>query len=147
MTGTEAPTLFLIHGGGHGDPIFFQKFQTELDEAGIPSEGGTQPSNGGFPPPGRALYDDAEYWHTKIERLADEGKDIVVLMHSLAGIIGTEAVNGLAKTERASKGLPGGVVHLVYIGSYLPDDGDCTFTFYGEGTLLSKRVEFLTAVI
>lgn len=144
MAPEAPPTLLLIHGGGHGDPAYFQKFQNELHKAGIPTETGTQPSNGGFPP--RPMYDDAAYWRAKIGRLADAGKDVVVLMHSVGGVVGTEAAQGLGKAERAKRGLPGGVVHLVYLTAYLPNEGDSVFSFYGEGTLLPTRAEFRTAV-
>ncbi|KAF2725358.1 alpha/beta-hydrolase [Polychaeton citri CBS 116435] len=67
--------------------------------------------------PAATFHDDAEYMHSQIETLADEGKDIVVVMHSYGGQPGTEAAKGLVKPDRVKEGKQGGIVRLVYLTS------------------------------
>ncbi|KAL1867740.1 hypothetical protein VTK73DRAFT_4025 [Phialemonium thermophilum] len=146
MPAKEPPTLLVVHGAAHGDPIFYAKFRDALQRAGIPSEGGTAPSNGSLPKTGRPFYDDADYWRAKIRALADAGKDVVLLMHSAGGGTGTEAARGVTKADRAEAGLPGGVVHLIYLGAYIPDEGDTILTFYNDEWKLPLLVDVKKAV-
>lgn len=44
-----------------------------------------------------------------------EGKDVVAVAHSFAGLPVSDAMKGLSKAEREKAGLKGGVVRLVYI--------------------------------
>ena len=61
------------------------------------------------------LADDAAYLHEKIEALADQGKDVVVVGHSYGGLVTTDAAHGLSKTERARAGKRGGIVRIIYL--------------------------------
>ncbi|KIW13637.1 hypothetical protein PV08_08828 [Exophiala spinifera] len=76
-------------------------------------------------PPQQAatLADDAAFFHDKIQDLVNAGKDVVVLAHSYGGMPATDSVQGLAKSDRASQGLPGGVVRLVYLSCIVADVG------------------------
>lgn len=139
MASTKGPALLIVHGGGHSDPAYLQPFLKSLEKLNISAEIGSQPSDGGFPPIGRSMYDDAVYWRNKITSLLDAGKDIVMIMHSISGIVGTEAAQGLGKAERQKAGLPGGVVRLIYLASYLADVGESTFTFYAPGRGMPTR--------
>lgn len=143
MASAESPVLLIVHGGGHSDPAYAQPFLTSLKKLNISAEIGSQPSDGGFPPVGRSMYGDAVYWRNKITSLLDAGKDVVMIMHSIGGIVGTEAAQGLSKAERQKAGLPGGVVHLIYLASYLADEGESTFTFYAPGRGMPTRASFV----
>lgn len=57
-----------------------------------------------------------------IEECVSQGEDVVVLMHSLGGVLGSEACKGLAKPERETSGNKGGVMRLFFIsGAFLPE--------------------------
>lgn len=56
--------------------------------------------------------------------LADQGKDVVVLMHSYGGVPGSAALEGLGKTARVEKGEKGGVARLVYVCSFALREGE-----------------------
>lgn len=62
-----------------------------------------------------SLEDDAVFFRGIIEKLADRGNDVVVLMHSYGGQVGSEAVKGVGKEERQKAGKKGGVVKLIYL--------------------------------
>lgn len=67
--------------------------------------------------PTPSMYDDANNIHRLVERMADEGKDIVIVMHSYGGLPGTQACEGLSRTERLRDSKPGGIVRLLYVGA------------------------------
>ncbi len=136
----EAPTLLFVHGGGHSDPAYLVKFFEELGKVGISAVGGSAPSDGGFPPEGRAMYGDADYWHEKIQTLVDAGKEVVVFGHSMGGVVGPEGAQGLTKADREKKGLPGGVVHFIFLAAILIDEGETVMTLADAG-LVPVRVE------
>jgi hypothetical protein len=52
-------------------------------------------------------------------KIADEGKDIVLVMHSYGGIPATESAHGLAKKDREAAGKKGGIVALLYVAALL----------------------------
>jgi len=43
-------------------------------------------------PPTVTLYDDAKLIRSEVGNLVEEGKDVVVVMHSYGGIVGSEAI-------------------------------------------------------
>lgn len=67
--------------------------------------------------PTPSMYDDADNIHLLVETLADEGKDIVMVMHSYGGLPGTQACEGMSRTERLRASKPGGIVRLLYVGA------------------------------
>lgn len=62
-----------------------------------------------------SLEEDAVFFRGIIEKLADRGDDVVVLMHSYGGQVGSEAVKSVGKEERQKAGKKGGVVKLIYL--------------------------------
>lgn len=57
-----------------------------------------------------------------IEACVERGEDVLVLMHSLGSVIGSEACRGLAKRDREEEGKRGGVARLVFLcGALVPE--------------------------
>lgn len=140
-TTREPPTILLVHGGGHGHPIYFKGLQEWLTHYGIPSIASTAPSNDTIPPPGQAMYGDAAHWRMIITNLIDAGKDVIVFMHSVGGIVGMEASQHLGKKECEAQGRPGGIVHFIFLGSYLAVEGENTFEVHNKHGL-GQTLEF-----
>ena len=102
-----------------------------LEAAGYPTACPLQPSYGADPPTTN-LYDDAAVIHSAARSLVNEGKYVVVAMHSYGGCVGTQAITkDLATKQRAEKGLPGGVVRLFYICAFLLPMGDSLGSAFG----------------
>ena len=57
------------------------------------------------------------------EKLADEGKNVILLAHSYGGVPVTESTKGLRKEERQAQGKKGGVVSLAYMTALVPAVG------------------------
>jgi dienelactone hydrolase len=70
-----------------------------------------------------SFNDDVNLLYPLVFDLASEGKNIICLMHGYGGYIGTEILGDLSASPRAQQGLAGGIVHMVWISSPLPDTG------------------------
>ena len=67
--------------------------------------------------------------------LVDQGREVVVVMHSYSGLPGGEALKGFGKKER--QGLEGGVILLVFVMAWIVPVG---FQILPKGTPLTKFV-------
>ncbi|KAG0650850.1 hypothetical protein D0Z07_2325 [Hyphodiscus hymeniophilus] len=74
----------------------------------------------GDPP---TMYEDAAFIAKETEKLADEGKDVVLIAHSYGGVPTTQSTKGLAKEEREKEGKKGGVVRIAYMTCLVPEVG------------------------
>ncbi|KAF3025916.1 hypothetical protein E8E14_014904 [Neopestalotiopsis sp. 37M] len=109
-------------------PVIYQQVVDAVRADGCDIEALWTPSVGledgssreGAPP---TMYDDAAFVAAHITKLADAGKDILVVMHSYGGVAGTQAAQGLIKTERQKQGKPGGIVGLAYMTCLVPELG------------------------
>jgi hypothetical protein len=66
--------------------------------------------------------EDTALVHSTVSKLAEAGRDVVVVVHSYGGIPGSDAMKGLAREERSGKGLRGEVA-LVYIYAWMLQQG------------------------
>ena len=133
MVAATKPTVLFIHGSWHS-PKHFRPVRDLFEDAGYPTECPCQPSFD-TKPPTTYMYEDAKAIRAELNKLIeDQGKDVIVAMHSYGGVVGTEAVDeSLGKKVRESKGLPGGVLELLYICAFVLKPGDSlASTFAGD---------------
>ncbi|KAH8705739.1 Alpha/Beta hydrolase protein [Talaromyces proteolyticus] len=71
-----------------------------------------------------SMYDDAEAIAEEAEKLANQGKDVILMGHSYAGVPMSQSVKGLGKEQRKALGKPGGIVRLAYIACLVPAIGN-----------------------
>lgn len=110
------PTIVVIPGGAC-PVVFYNDLVSSLTKHGHEAEthnlrSYTDNPKGSEP---QGLAEDAAYLHEKIEALADQGKDVVVVGHSYGGLVTTDAAHGLSKAERARAGKRGGIVRIIYL--------------------------------
>lgn len=74
--------------------------------------------------PSPSMYDDAAFVNAFVTKLADQGKDIVLMAHSYGGVPTSQSLKGVTKKERAEQGKKGGVVRAAYITSIVPKIGE-----------------------
>ena len=121
MADSSKPTIVLVPGAWH-QVAQYSPLTTRLEEAGYKVYGVDYPSTS--PNPTNTNFDpDVEVVHKSIERLADQGKNVVVVVHSAAGIIAGEAARGLSKADRERDGKAGGIVRMVYICAFAAPEG------------------------
>ncbi|KAJ4417913.1 hypothetical protein N0V82_005870 [Gnomoniopsis sp. IMI 355080] len=81
----------------------------------------------------RDLTDDSRAIEDEAKRLVDEGKDVLVFMHSYGGLIGSNAISeDLSLQSRSQSGLSGGVFCLFYFAAFILDEGQSVLQTFGE---------------
>ena len=120
---TSQTTIVLIPGA-FGVPEFYSNIIDPIAASGqgiralhLPSVSST---GEGAPP---NMYDDAAFIAKEVEKLADEGRDVVLIPHSYGGAPATESTKGLSKAERTKQGKKGGIVRLAYMTCIVPAVG------------------------
>ncbi|RHZ49051.1 alpha/beta hydrolase [Aspergillus thermomutatus] len=105
-------------------PDFYQPFLDALTKAGYPVRYAGYPSLDPADPTSADCKADSDAITSVIRPLVeDEGRDVLLLMHSYAGMPGAAAAKGLAKTERMQQGKSGGIVGMVFIAAFLVPEG------------------------
>ncbi|RAL06807.1 alpha/beta hydrolase [Aspergillus homomorphus CBS 101889] len=119
---TTYPVIVLIHGSWHF-PSHYSTFTTQLRERGHEVHAPRLPTMNGARPPTADLETDSDFIRAYVEGLVSAGREVIVLMHSYGGQVGTNALAGLGRPTRQAQGLAGGVVHLVYINAFAVVEG------------------------
>lgn len=129
----DKPTIVLVPSSFCPSALLWDKVIDKLHSAGydaiaVELQSVSPPSTA----PGKTMSDDAAHIHGVVERLADEGKAVVLAMHSYGGIPGTQSVKGLSRKERQQQGKKGGVARLVYVAAMLINEGENSGDSFGE---------------
>ena len=115
------PTIVFAPGAWH-TPDCFDIVRERLHQRGWETEAVTYPSVGAEPP-NKGLADDAAALRATLEKTADAGKDIVLVVHSYGGLVGQNAVEGLDRKQRHAAGKKGGVINFVYMAAFVAPKG------------------------
>lgn len=118
---TESPVFVLAPGAWH-TPDCYQLIQDRLHAQKYETRAVAYPSVGAEPP-NKGLFDDAAAVRAEIQTLADQGRQVIVVVHSYGGLVGAEAVKGLGYTQRKAEGKKGGVTLLVYLAAFVTPKG------------------------
>lgn len=112
------PSILLIPGS-FALPEFYDPVMNAVAAKGYEIRGLHLPSVGRTTGPQqgetKTMYDDAAMIAKETEKLADAGKDVILLAHSYGGVPMTESTKGLGKAERQAEGKKGGIVRLGYV--------------------------------
>lgn len=92
------------------------------------------------------LQQDAAYFRGIIEALSNQGKDVVVVGHSYGGIVATESVKKVTKSERQAQGKSaGGVVKIIYVASIVAQIGETAIQ--AMGGQLGPTIKILVSLL
>jgi pimeloyl-ACP methyl ester carboxylesterase len=117
------PTIVLIPGAWHS-PVHYQELVNLLEAARYTLSSSSLPSLDPADPDAVTTRTDSKFIAEKLlAPLLDEGNDIILVAHSYGGSPGSAAARGLSKTERASQGLNGGVIGLIFIAAFVVPEG------------------------
>lgn len=103
--------------------VAYEPFLQVLKEAGFDTHFAGYPS---LDPKEPSAYDceaDAKAIAETLGPIVEAGKDVLLIMHSYAGMPGAAAAINLSKTQRAKEGKAGGVVGLLFIGAFVVPEG------------------------
>jgi pimeloyl-ACP methyl ester carboxylesterase len=131
---------FIFSLGAWVIPAVYDATRSRLEDLGYPSECPAHPSIGAEPP-STTLSDDVTSFRNALIKLADEGRDLIVVGHSYGGIVTSCAVEGLNKRDRAKVGKSGGVIKVVYLAAFALDKGQSLLRMVGGHYLPWMKVE------
>lgn len=113
--------VLVVPGGWHS-PVSYQKLRTALEQSGFNVHIPAHISMNGTRPPNGDLTRDTENTRALAEKLVGQGLEVVAVLHSYGGQVGTNAFHGLGSQARKPDGLRGGVTNLIYMtASALPE--------------------------
>jgi len=120
------PSILLIPGS-FSLPEFYDTVVDPVAAKGYEIKALHLPSVGSKPGPTEkeppSMYEDAALIAAEVTKLADLGKDVILIAHSYGGVPATESVKGLGKEERQKEGKKGGIVRLAYLTAIVPPVG------------------------
>jgi hypothetical protein len=117
-------TTIVFVPGAWITPAFYQPFLETLTKAGYPVRSAGYPSLDPVDPTSADCKADSDTIASVIRPIVeDEGRDVLLVMHSYAGMPGPAAAKGLSKTERMQQGKSGGIVGMVFIAAFLVPEG------------------------
>jgi pimeloyl-ACP methyl ester carboxylesterase len=114
------PVVFFVHGSWH-NPNHFRPIRDIFEQEGYKTECPAQPTIGAPREKSEnGFAEDVQTIKDALTALVDDGNEVVVIMHSYGGVIGSNAVHkDLSKEARSANGLEGGVVYLVYLCAFV----------------------------
>ncbi|KAH7190191.1 Alpha/beta hydrolase fold-1 [Fusarium oxysporum] len=133
------PTIVFAPGAWHS-PDSFRLVRNALQAKGWETDAVTYPSVGAEPPT-YGIADDATALRNILEPLADQGKQIVLVVHSYGGLVGAQAVRGLGYKQRQKEGRAGGIITFLYLTAFVTPAGKSILKLLGGVWLPWMRVE------
>ena len=121
MASKSMPAIVVVPSAWH-KVAQYGPLTTRLDQAGYEVVGVDYPSTS-LNPTNENFDPDVKIVHDSIAWLVNQGKDVLVVVHSAAGIIAGEAAKRLSKADRIKDGLSGGIVRMVYICAFAAAEG------------------------
>jgi pimeloyl-ACP methyl ester carboxylesterase len=95
----------------------------------------------GAEPPSKGVPDDAAAVRKVLEVLAEQGKQIVLVVHSYGGVVGAQAVRGLGYKQRQKEGKAGGIITYLYLSAFVVPVDQSLLKMLGGNWLPWMRVE------
>lgn len=115
------PVIIFVPGAWH-PPSAFDPVTKRLEAAGYETKG-VHLATVGAAEPTKDFQPDVDVIQSAIRASADEGKDVVLVVHSYGGVVGSEAVQGLDKASREKQGKKGGVSHMYFCCAFALPEG------------------------
>lgn len=135
MTTSSKPCVVLVHGSWH-QPRHWEPISERLGAAGYDVVAVDLPSCSGVAMDDAAVQDITAI-RKAIENFTAAGRDVVVVMHSYGGFVGSEAIGEYMEARNAEEAATastgtasprGKIVHLVYVAAMILERGVSTAT-------------------
>ncbi|KAH8655214.1 alpha/beta-hydrolase [Xylariales sp. PMI_506] len=122
-------TTVVIVPGAWQTPAAWTDFCKTLNDAGYPTEYVALPTVGGTELPLAGLSDDVAAVQAVLEKLSDEGKNIVIIGHSSGGLVGSNAIEGY------------NIHGMIYLAAFMVPKGKALLDLLGGNPLPWMNVE------
>ncbi|KAK3116867.1 hypothetical protein LTR53_002307 [Teratosphaeriaceae sp. CCFEE 6253] len=134
------PSIILIPGS-FSPANFYYGIVKSLMQAGYEAVVYDLPSASRKPPARAAtLVEDAAFFHREAEKLAGQGKEVVLVPHSYGGLVASECVKGLSRVERDAANEVGCVSKIIWLMCVIPPEGSSLQAVLG--TLVPDFIKF-----
>lgn len=117
-----APTILFVPGLWEGSAPF-SHVASLLQAQGYPTEIATLPSTGTVSPGNPSMLDDIAAIRATVSNLVDKGQQVVLVLHSSGGFLGSNAIEGLSLKARQEKQLEGGVSKIIFLTGGIASEG------------------------
>ncbi|KAF2156332.1 alpha/beta-hydrolase [Myriangium duriaei CBS 260.36] len=142
MSSQKLPTVVVVHGAW-SPPILYAKLAKALQHVGFVVRTPALPTCNGARPPNSSYSQDVTTVRSILDDLIEhDGQEVVLLMHSYGGLVGSQAAEGLSRKVRAAKGLKGGITAAIYMCAYMCRDKSVRDLIEASGfePLLPERI-------
>lgn len=109
------PTIVFVTGAWHG-PELYAPLTSALETAGYTVSAPVLPSIGGKQ---KDFKEDVSAVREAVKSATEAGNDVILLMHSYGGVVGSEAAEGFTRLDRQSGSESGSVVRMVYLCAFV----------------------------
>lgn len=116
----SSPTILFVPGFWEG-PAPFAQVSSLLRGSGFPTEIAALPSTGKLSPGSPSMLDDIAAIRSAVTKLVESGKEVVMVMHSGGGFVGSNAIEGLGIKARGEA--ERGVIKLVFLTAAVFPEG------------------------
>ncbi len=115
------PTIVFVPGAFHIE-AHFQPISSLLNRASFPTVTVSLPTTSQAT--ACSYRDDVYAIRSVLETLVEEeGKEVLLAVHSYGGVPGCQTVCGLERSKRKAEGKSGGIVHVLFITALLVEQG------------------------
>lgn len=128
LASAATPNIVIVPGAWQIEPSW-DLFIGYLEGAGYNTSLVTLPSVGISL---TGLDVDVDATRAVIDPILDEGKDVVILSHSLGGLIASNSVEGRDIATRSAEGLDGGVIQIIYLAAFITPVGASLYNLMGN---------------
>lgn len=117
-----SPTILFVPGLWEG-PEVYNQIAAQLQGEGYSAMIAWLLSTGTVSPGNPSMDDDIAGIRITAEALVDAGTEVIMVLHSAGGFLGSSAIEGLSRKARAAQGLEGGIAYLVILTGALVAEG------------------------
>jgi alpha-beta hydrolase superfamily lysophospholipase len=117
---SSKPTIAIVPGFWEGADSFI-RLEPVLRSAGFKVHAASLTSTGTSSPGNPSMTDDINSLSKQLTTLVEAGDEVVVLAHSMGGVLASEAIQGLSANSRKEK--PGKVTGLIFFAAGLAPEG------------------------
>lgn len=119
----NTPTVVIVPGFWEGRETYNATI-SEILSAGYTCTTVQLPSSGTVPPNNPTMHDDINAIRKVLEDILERDEmEMVLVMHSAGGFLGSNAIEGMSVEERKAKGRDGGVRKLLFLTAGLLPEG------------------------
>ncbi|KAK8169208.1 Alpha/beta hydrolase fold-1 [Phyllosticta citrichinensis] len=113
----STPEIVFVPGAWQPSDCF-DPLRAILKESGYVTHAVDHPSVGAEPPTGTLESDAASLRRLLLQLIEEEEKEVVMLLHSYGGVVGSCASEGLGLKQRRAEGKRGGILVLIYQAAF-----------------------------